>query len=405
MYDVIVVGARCAGSPTAMLLARKGYKVLLVDRATFPSDIPHGHFIHREGPRRLAQWGLLDRIVSTNCPPVVMSTLDFGDSPLVAKDLVVDSVAMGYAPRRSILDKVLVDAAVEAGVEVREGFAVESFTADGDRLTGVRGRARDGGSLVTEHATVTVGADGRHSLLARVVQAPASYDLPAATCWYFSYWSGIDMPGLEIYVKNRSAIFAFPTHDQLTGIFIGWSAEALPEVRANIESEHMKVVEGIPSLAERVRNARREERFAGATDLPNFVRKPYGPGWALVGDAGCHKDPFQALGMCDAFRDLDLLVNALDAGLSGRADLQEALGAYERQRNDATLQDFWQNLNAAQFKPLPQEMIRLRAAVRGNQEATNRLVMATEGMIPRETFFNPENLGRLMASGPTAVAT
>src|SRR5262245_20700116 len=117
MHDVIVVGARCAGASTAMLLARWGYRVLLVDRATFPSDIPHGHFIHRQGPRRLARWGLLDRIVATNCPATTTSVMDLGDSALVGTELTVDGVALGYGPRRSVLDKVLIDAAVEAGAE------------------------------------------------------------------------------------------------------------------------------------------------------------------------------------------------------------------------------------------------------------------------------------------------
>src|SRR5262252_2199828 len=126
-YDAIVVGARCAGSPTAMLLARKGYRVLLVDRATFPSNIPHGPFIHRHGPRRLQDWGLLDRIVSTGCPPVLSMTHDEGDFPLTGTDLSVDGVAMGYAPRRAALDQILVEAAIEAGAELREGFVVEEY--------------------------------------------------------------------------------------------------------------------------------------------------------------------------------------------------------------------------------------------------------------------------------------
>ena len=128
MYDVIVIGARCAGAPAAMLLGRKGYKVLLVDRATFPSDVPHGHFIHRHGPRRLARWGLLDRIAATGCPPVATSTMDLGDFPLVGTNLVADGVALGYGPRRSVFDMAMIDAASEAGVEIRTGYAVEGFT-------------------------------------------------------------------------------------------------------------------------------------------------------------------------------------------------------------------------------------------------------------------------------------
>src|SRR5262245_56386180 len=167
MHDVIVIGARCAGAPTAMLLARKGYKVLLVDRSTFPSDIPHGHFIHRHGPKRLARWGLLDRIVLTNCPATTKSLLDLGDFPLTASGLTMDGIALGYGPRRSVIDKVLADAAVEAGAELRMGFSVEEFITDGDRITGIRGRTGGSTKVMTESATVVVGADGRHSRLAR----------------------------------------------------------------------------------------------------------------------------------------------------------------------------------------------------------------------------------------------
>src|SRR4051812_8957483 len=125
MYDTIVVGARCGGAATAMLLARKGHRVLLVDRATFPSEIPHGHLIHRGGPKKLATWGLLDRLTATRCPAITRMTLDAGDFPLTASDLSVDGVPVAFGPRRTALDRALVDAAVEAGAELRAGFSVE----------------------------------------------------------------------------------------------------------------------------------------------------------------------------------------------------------------------------------------------------------------------------------------
>jgi flavin-dependent dehydrogenase len=402
MYDVIVIGARCAGASTAMLLARKGYKVLLVDRATFPQEIPHGHFIHRHGPRRLQRWGLLDRIVATNCPPATSMTTDLGDFPLAGKDLLIDGVALGYGPRRSALDSVLVDAAVEAGAELRQGFTVEDFTTDGDRITGIRGRSRANGSAQTESASMTVGADGRRSLLARVVQAPEYEATPPLTCWYFSYWSGVSETGLHVYERQNKVLFAFPTNDGLFGVFVAWQATELPAVRADIEGHFMAAVDNVPELAERIRAGRREERFYGMADLPNFLRKPYGPGWALVGDAGCHKDPYLALGICDAFRDAELLVEAVDGGLSGRQSLEQTMADYERRRNEATMTDYKQNLDRAQFKPLPAELARLRLALRGNQEETNRYYMAIEGMIPPETFFNPENLQRIVRESQTS---
>jgi 2-polyprenyl-6-methoxyphenol hydroxylase-like FAD-dependent oxidoreductase len=131
---------------------------------------------------------------------------------------------------------------------------------------------------------------------------------------------------------------------------------------------------------------------------PHFFRKPYGPGWALVGDAGCHKDPYLALGICDAFRDAEWLSDAIDDGLSGRRSVDTAMAEYERRRNEATIADYKQNLELAQFKPIPAEVSQLRLALRGNQEDTNRFYLAREGMIPPETFFNSENLKRLMGT-------
>lgn len=134
VFDAIVVGTRCAGSPTAMLLARKGYNVPLVDRATFPSDIPHGHFIHRSGPRSLHRWGLLDRITASGCPAVTSVMPDLGDFLLSGTGLSIDGVAMGYGPRRGVLDQILLDGVVQAGVELRTGFSVDEFLLDGDTL-------------------------------------------------------------------------------------------------------------------------------------------------------------------------------------------------------------------------------------------------------------------------------
>ena len=398
MYDAIVIGARCAGAATAMLLARRSYKVLLVDRATFPSDIPHGHFIHRHGPRRLARWGLLDRVTATGCPAVTAWTLDQGDFPLTGEGLTVDGVALGYGPRRSALDKVLVDAAIEAGAEFRDGFAVEDVVFDGNRVSGIRGQSKRGTPPVTALARVTVGADGRNSRLARTVRAPECEVVPPLTGWYFAYWSGVPGKALEVYVRQRRVIFAFPTNDGLFAVFVAWSRAELPAVRADIEGQFLAALDGVSGLAARIRDGRREEPFRGVIDVPNFLRKPYGPGWALVGDAGSHKDPYLALGVCDAFRDAEFLVDALDEGLTGRGSFDAALATYERRRNEATMPDFQQNLSAARFEPLPADLARIRAAVRGNQEATNQFLMAIEGMIPREDFYNPANVQGL--TGP-----
>jgi 2-polyprenyl-6-methoxyphenol hydroxylase-like FAD-dependent oxidoreductase len=167
-YDAIVVGARCAGSPTAMLLARKGYKVLVVDRATFPSDTVSTHIVHPPGVAALRRWGLLDRLVATGCPPIDTYAFDFGPFTLAGAP-GTDEAPVAYGPRRTVLDKLLVDAASEAGAEVRERFTVEEVVVEDGQVTGVRGHGR-GGRTVTERARVVVGADGRHSLVARAVR-------------------------------------------------------------------------------------------------------------------------------------------------------------------------------------------------------------------------------------------
>jgi flavin-dependent dehydrogenase len=398
VYDVAIVGARCGGASTAMLLARKGLKVLLVDRSRFPSDIPHGHYIHRSGPRLLKKWGLLDRITATGCPPVDTMTIDVGPFAVKGRDLVQDGVAAGYAPRRTVLDMLLVEAAVDAGVDFRPGFAVDSFITERGRIAGLRGCDMASGLAASERAFITIGADGRNSKLAKTVGAPAYEEVPTLNAWYYSYWSDVDVPGLEVYVRSDQTIIAHPTNDGLTLIASSWPITQQGVVQAAMGERFMQAVERAPALAERVRAGRREERFYGAANLPNFLRKPFGPGWALVGDAGCHKDPYLGLGCGDAFRDADFLADAIAEGLSGTVPLDEALACYEQRRNMATLPDYRMNLSFAAFEPRPEEERLLMAALAGNQVEANRFFRAREGMIPRERFFNPENIQRIIAA-------
>ncbi len=395
MFDVIVVGGRCAGSATAFLLARKGLKVLVLEKAQFPRDIPHGHFIHRHGPRLLHRWGLADNIVRSNCPPVTKMTLDLGDFPLTGIDLMRDGVPLGYGPRRIVLDAVLLEAAAAAGAEVREGFSVEDYVFEGTTVKGIRGRSHGNGGHAMEHAHITIGADGRHSSLARAVRAATYEEVPPLTCWYFSYWSDSAVDGLEVYLRNRNVIFAFPTNDGLTAVFIAWDIAEFPRVREDVEGNFMGVLQRVPDLEQRMRAGKREERFYGTADLPNFFRKPFGPGWALVGDAGHHKDPCLALGICDALRDAELLASAVEEGLSGSKPLEDLLAGYERDRNSAGLSDYRENIAMAQFQPIPRDVLAIRAAVRGDQEDTNRFFLARQGMIPPAEFFNPQNIEQL----------
>jgi len=291
-----------------------------------------------------------------------------------------------------------VEAAVEAGAGIPLQLLVESCLWEGDRVKGIRGRDHRQRISSTDEALITIGADGRNSTLARAVGAPSYEETPTLTCWYFSYWSGVPTDGFEWYLRKNRVIFAFLTNDNLFAIFIGWPISEFGSLRADIEGQYMQVVDMIPEFAERVRSGRREERFYGAADLPNYLRRPFGPGWALVGDAGCHKDPMMAHGICDAFRDADFLTTAIHEGLAGQCPLDDALMRYERRRNEATMAEYRENIAAATFTPISPKLLQIRLALRGNQEDTNRFIMMLEGRISHEEFFNSENLQRIFAN-------
>lgn len=397
MYDAIIVGARCAGAPTAMLLARKGYRVLLVDRASFPSDSMRGHFIRHAGVCCLQRWGLMERVLASNCPPVRSRTVHLGDFALTGYPPLGPGIAGELAPRRRVLDAILVEAAVEAGAELHEGCTVQELLTDGNRVNGIRARTKGGGTI-SATARIIIGADGLHSVVARAVRAPMYHVKPKLTCSYFSFWSGLPHRGVEVHVRDRLMLVSFPTNGDLVCIGAQWPADQFSTIRTDIEAYFLKSLERAPELMERVRRGRREERFLGTGDLPNFFRKPYGPGWALVGDAGYHKDPFTATGISDAFRDAELLVERLDASFCGRQPLNEALAAYEEARNRAALLQYEETCRQASFVPPPPQVLQLRAALRDNQAATDQFYGVALGTVPAAEFYAPDNLQRVMVS-------
>jgi flavin-dependent dehydrogenase len=397
MYDAIIVGARCAGSPTAMLLAGKGYKVLLVDKATFPSDTISTHLVWQPGIAHLKRWGLLGRVIDSNCPPQPKFAFDVGDFALIGHPPPFEGITESCMPRRKILDKILVDAAADAGAEVREGFTVQELLSDGDRITGIRGHA-EGGSAVSETARIVIGADGMRSLVARAVQAPEYNAKPPMACWYYSYWSSISIETPTYYLREWRAFGGMPTNDGLVCIVVGWTNKEFHQFRKDIEGNFVRTLDLSPDFAERVRQGRREERFIGTADVPNFLRKPYGPGWALVGDAGYHKDPITAQGITDAFRSAELLAEAVDAGLSGRQPLEDALAAYERRRNEEVLPMYEYTCQFAGLDPPPPQMRQMFAALRGNQAQTDRFLGTIAGTVSIPEFYSPENMQRIVGS-------
>jgi len=402
-YDVIVVGARCAGSPTAMLLARKGYRVLLVDRATFPSDVVPNHVILYRGMRLLHRWGLLERVAATNCPPLCRLLFDLGDFPLVGYPPAEDGIPGEYAPRRIVLDKLLVDAAVEAGTHLHDGCPVDEVLMEDEHVTGIRYRTPAGTSVLAS-APIVVGADGQHSLVARTVKAARYNERPALTCGYYSYWSDVGTEGIELHILPRPVfVISFQTNDGLACVAAQWPIAEFPAVRADIAGAFFKALDLVPELSERVRAGTRVERFRGTADLANFFRQATGPGWALVGDAGVHKDPLTASGISDAFRDAELLTEAIDTGLSGRTSLDDALAGYASARDAAVLPFYEEACQAATFAPPPPEVLQLRARIRDDQAAIDRFLGIGRGTVPAAEFSATQQVSASETCGANGV--
>jgi 2-polyprenyl-6-methoxyphenol hydroxylase-like FAD-dependent oxidoreductase len=390
-YDVIVVGARCAGSPLAMLLAARGHRTLLVDRATFPSDTVSTHLIHPPGVAVLKRWGLLDQVLATNCPPVVRYSFDFGPITLAGAPGTPNS-PYAYAPRRTVLDKILVDAAAAAGAEVREAFTVEDLLVSDGRVTGIRGHDR-GGASVEERARVVVGADGRNSLVAKIVRAPKYEEEPPQVVGYYSYWSNLPTDAFEVYSRPGRGWAIWPTNDDLTLVVGGWRYAEMAAHRDDIEGSLAATFALSPEFTARMSEAKREERLVG-TSVPNYFRTPYGPGWALVGDAGYNRDFITAFGMMDAFLDVEWCAEALTDALTG-IPYDEAMARYQSRRDTRAMPFYHLTLQVAAMQP-DEEMIGLVSAMAGNQPAMDAFARLNSGVTSPADFFAPDNLATLI---------
>jgi flavin-dependent dehydrogenase len=352
VYDVIVVGARCSGAPVAMLLARKGRRVALVDRASFPSDTMSTHFLWPKGAARLESWGLRSRLEDLGCEPIRQIVFDPGVAQIVGSPPPVEGVTECYCPRRTILDALLVDAAVEAGAELIERFVVSDLCFSEGRVVGIGGHQRGSPSATsTLDAHVVVGADGLHSTVGDLVGAPRYRESPPMTCVYYSYWSGIPERRASFHAREKQLVLIWPTNGDLTCVYVAWPVGEYPRVKADLEARFRTALGTVPGLTDRLAAGRREQRFTGTRDLPNMYRVSAGPGWALVGDAGHHKDPSTGMGISDAFTAADLLAKAIDDGLSGRREMDDALADYKIQRDAFTENGFQLTLRTAGLTP------------------------------------------------------
>jgi flavin-dependent dehydrogenase len=389
-YDAIVVGARCAGSPTAMLLARAGHRVLLLDRAAFPSDTASTHLVHAPGVAALDRWGLLDAVAASGCPPIDRYSFDFGPFTISGEP------GTAYSPRRRVLDAILVDAAVAAGAELRERFSVDGLAVEDGVVVGVRGRDADG-RIVTERATVVVGADGWHSRVADEVGATTYREQPMLQWSAYSYWRDLPVDGFETFIRPDRGWAAMGTNDGLTMLVVGWPMAEVTAFKADVEGNYRATLELVPAFAERVRRATRVERFGGGS-VPNFFRQQHGPGWVLVGDAGYTRDSITGQGISDAFADAERVAGALDEALRGRRPLAEAMTEQQRRRDELLAPMFEFTTQLARLEPPPPDLAGLLGAVSASAPAMQAFTSMAAGVLSPARFFDPAHLGPLLAA-------
>lgn len=345
-WDVVVVGARVAGSASAMLLARAGLRVLVLDRMRPGADALSTHALMRAGTLQLTRWGLLEQVVAAGTPPVRRTVFHYGDGETVPVSLKpaagVDAL---YAPRRTVLDPILVQEAERCGATVEFGVAVTAvLRGDDGRVVGVR--VRDAaGTEREERADLVVGADGRGSLVATEVGASTLVAGRNASSVVYGYFADLPVEGYEWYWSLRRSAGVIPTTGGLSCVFVGAPAADVAALRRVLAPQAVfRTLAGqtSPELVERLRAATPVERLRHDAGRPGHLRTPSGPGWALVGDAGYWKDPLSTHGLTDAVRDAELLARAVVAareagGTSSRAGA-EAMAAYQATRDRLSMQ-------------------------------------------------------------------
>ena len=386
-FDAIVVGSSVAGSPTATWLARKGYKVLLVDKASFPRDTNSTHFVWPRGVSYLNRLGVADKITAstphfTNIEVNIEGIRLRGHVPVadIRKRFVAlhgdDHGVVGYysGPRRYHLDQLLLDNARENGVDVRLRTTLRGLIVEDGRVVGIQAVDADGNNLQAR-AKVVIGADGRVSSFASLVGAKTIHVREKSTFAYYGYFSGIEKPELVIHKKGRFGTAIFPTNQDNHLVLVygptAWWSDFSANPAANFQRIYRYVA---PEVAELVARAHRTEPFKAMGRMVAYHRENWGNGWALVGDAGSFKDQWTAMGITHALRDAELISQYLDSYLQGDASWSDAMTAYASIRMQ-DYESYWNFVcDGAEMLPYTDEQLAYFKAVSEDQDAVNKLI-------------------------------
>jgi menaquinone-9 beta-reductase len=332
-YDVVIVGARCAGAGTALLLARHGLSVLVVERGQYGTDTLSTLAIMRGGVLQLSRWGILDGLLAAGTPVIRSTSFHYGNEVVDIEIKPRGPVEGLLAPRRTLLDAALVDAARAAGAEVAYGVRLlDVVRGHGGRVQGVVVEDRVGGPRAIR-APLVIGADGITSSLSRLVGAEPYHVGRHAGAVIYGFWSGLDCPGFQWLYRPGVSAGVIPTNDGLALVFASMPVPRfMGDARRDLEAGHARVIDEVsPPLATRMRRGHRVGRLHGFAGHPGFIRQSWGAGWALVGDAAYFKDPITAHGITDALRDAELLARAVALGT------RDALARYQAERDELSM--------------------------------------------------------------------
>jgi flavin-dependent dehydrogenase len=372
-FDAVIVGARCAGAATALLLARAGARVLVVDKGVYGSDTLSTHALMRGAVLQLHQWGLLPAIVAAGTPPVQSTTFSYRELDVTVPIEPKFGVDALYAPRRALLDRVLVDAAASYGAEFRYGVRIDEVIQDDrGRVSGISAGVGDTRDRID--AEIVIGADGLYSTIAQRVGAARVLEGRHATGALYSYWEGLPVEGYHWQFQTDASVGTIPTNDGATCVFVSIPAERFRhEVRGDVASAYRRLIRlASATLDARLDDARQVEPIRGFGGHVGFLKRGAGPGWALVGDAGYFKDPLTAHGITDALRDAELTARAILRGTAA------AFADYEATRRDLSQRLFELTDEIASFDWSDSEVQALHRAFSSEMSREVRALAALE---------------------------
>jgi 2-polyprenyl-6-methoxyphenol hydroxylase-like FAD-dependent oxidoreductase len=378
-YDVIVVGGRCAGAATAMLLARGGLRVLVVESTRQGADTLSTHALMRGGVVQLHRWGLLDAVVASGTPAIRATQFTYGDDTETVDIRAGDGISALRAPRRTLLDALLLNAARAAGADIRSPARVTSLLTDAGRVRGVEGIGRGTGASFQATATITIGADGRGSMVAETVDAEFLRRGTASGAIIYGYFPGLARDRYHWAYRPGVTAGVVPTGDGLACVWAGTPTARFDTLRpGSLETSfRLLLAEAAPQVAQSIAHTAPVGRLRGFPGAPGWIRSCGGPGWALVGDAAYYKDPITAHGITDALRDAELLARTiLDAPYGGHAQL-DALCYYQHVRNRLSepLFDLTERIASYQW-----DLVELRGLLRALSRAMHPEIDALLGL-------------------------